>query len=309
MIITLTMNPAIDKTVTIDAFGVDKVNRIGKSRLDAAGKGINVSKVVRELGGRTKTIAFLGGASGDFIKAALEKERITLLDVKVDGETRTNIKIVDPSNNTYTDINDSGSMVGPEQLQVFEKKLMNYVTSQSVVVFTGSVPPGISKDIYKKYIERVQSIGATAVLDADGDLLRHGILAGPKIIKPNIHELENFAGRELKTIDEMIEIAKTFINHGTELVALSLGADGALFIRSDKVIKAKGLNVDVKGTVGAGDAMLGAICYGVHKDLPFEEIVRLAIGASAAKVCMEGTQPPSLSHVYELSRKVKFEEI
>ncbi len=107
----------------------------------------------------------------------------------------------------------------------------------------------------------------------------------------------------------MVETAKIFIEKGTELVALSLGSEGALFIQADKVIKAKGLNVDVKGTVGAGDAMLGAICYGVHKDLPFEEVVRLAIGASAAKVCMEGTQPPSLSHVYELSRKVQFEEI
>ncbi len=100
----------------------------------------------------------------------------------MDGETRTNIKIVDPLNNTYTDINDSGSVVGQEQLEVFEKKLMNYVTSQSVVVFTGSVPPGISKDIYRKYIERVQSIGATAVLDADGDLLKQGMLTGPKLL-------------------------------------------------------------------------------------------------------------------------------
>ncbi|GKT34213.1 1-phosphofructokinase, partial [Aduncisulcus paluster] len=152
--------------------------------LDAAGKGINVSKVVRELGGRTKTIAFLGGASGDYIKAELEKEKISLVEVAIDGETRTNIKIVDPKRNTYTDINDSGAAVSAEQLDLFEKKLVNYVTSQSVVVFTGSVPPGVSKDIYKTYISRVQAIGATAVLDADGDLLKHGVQAGPKIIKP-----------------------------------------------------------------------------------------------------------------------------
>lgn len=309
MIITLTMNPAIDKTVVIDDFCIDKVNRISKSRLDAAGKGINVSKVVRELGGRTKTFAFLGGSSGDFIRSELERERISLVDVEIDGETRTNIKIVDPKTQAYTDINDSGSAVNSTQMDLFEKKLLNYVTSQSVVVFTGSVPPGISKDIYKTLIERVQTIGATAVLDADGELLQHGVKAGPKIIKPNIDELERFAGRKLDGQAQIIEVAKKFIEYGTDLVAVSLGKEGALFVTQDKTYKASGLKVDVKGTVGAGDSMLGAICYGVDKKLPFEEIIRLSIGASAAKVCMEGTQPPKLNQVYDLSRQVSYEEI
>ena len=309
MIITITMNPAIDKTVTIDEFGIDKVNRISSSRLDAAGKGINVSKVVRELGGRTKTIAFLGGASGNFIKSELEKEKISLVDVAIDGETRTNIKVVDPVSKTFTDINDSGSLVTQDQLALFEKKMLNYVTSQSLVVFTGSVPPGVSKEVYKAYINRVQSIGATAVLDADGDLLKYGVEAGPKIIKPNIHELEKYADIQLEREEDIISVAKGLLEFGTELIAVSLGEKGALFITRDKTIRASGLKVDVKGTVGAGDAMLGAICYGVHKNLPFEEIIRLAIGASAAKVCMEGTRPPSLDRVYDLSKQVHFEEI
>ncbi len=309
MIITLTMNPAIDKTVVIENFGIDKVNRIAKSRLDAAGKGINVSKVVRELGGRTKTIAFLGGASGEFIKSELEKERISIVDVQIEGETRTNLKIVDPATQAYTDINDSGSAVNDEQLGVFEKKLMNYVSSQSVVVFTGSVPPGISKDIYKTLIERVQAIGATAVLDADGELLQHGVKAGPKIVKPNIDELERYAGRSLASEAEIIDVAKELIEYGSELIAVSLGKDGALFVTKEKTYKAHGLKVDVKGTVGAGDSMLGAICYGVDKNLPFEEIMCLGIGASAAKVCMEGTQPPKLNQVYDLSKQVNYEEL
>ncbi len=309
MIITITMNPAIDKTVAIDDFKVNQVNRISKSRYDAAGKGINVSKVVRELGGRTKTIAFLGGATGDYIKAELEKEKICLVHVETDGDTRTNIKVVDQNLQTFTDINDSGTTVTEAQLELFEKKMMNYVTSQSVVVFTGSVPPGVSKEIYRSYIKRVQAIGATAVLDADGDLLKHGVEAGPKIIKPNIDELENYVGRKLETDEMIIDVAKSFIKKGSKLVAVSLGEKGALFVTADKVIRANGLKVDVKGTVGAGDAMLGAICYGFNKNIPLEDIVKLSIGASAAKVCMEGTKPPSLDKVYDLSKQVHFEEI
>lgn len=303
------MNPAIDKTVTINDFAIDKVNRITEHRLDAAGKGINVSKVVRELGGRTKIVTFLGGASGQFIRSELEKEKICLVDVTIDGETRTNIKIVDPSNGTYTDINESGVAVTKDQQVLLEKKLMNYVTSQSVVVFTGSVPPGVPKDVYKIFIERVQRIGATAVLDADGDLFKYGVQAGPRIVKPNLHELENYIGHALKTETEIIETARSLLEYGTELVVISMGAEGALFVKKENVIKASGLKVEVKGTVGAGDSMLGAICYGYHKELPFDDVVKLAIGASAAKVCMEGTKPPSLDKVYDLSKQVYFEEI
>jgi len=303
------MNPAVDKTVTINEFEVDKVNRISDFRLDAAGKGINVSKVVRELGARTKIVTFLGGSSGNYIRTELEKEKICLVDVEVEGETRTNIKIVDPIRKTYTDVNESGVFISEDQQILLEKKLMNYVTSQSLVVFTGSVPPGVPKNVYQSLINRVQKIGATAVLDADGDLFKLGIKAGPKIIKPNIHELENYVGHPLESENQIIEVVKSFFEFGTEIAVVSLGAEGALFISQNKIIKAQGLKVDVKGTVGAGDAMLGAICYGYHKDLPFEEIVKLSIGASAAKVCMEGTKPPSLNKVYDLSKQVQFEEL
>ncbi|MBN2899968.1 MAG: 1-phosphofructokinase [Clostridia bacterium] len=309
MIITITMNPAVDKTITINEFQIDQVNRISDFRLDAAGKGINVSKVVKELGGRTKTVAFLGGATGDYIRDQLGDNKIGLVEVRTAGDTRTNIKVVDPVSKTYTDINASGAPVTEEQMELFEKKLFNFVTSQSIVVFTGSVPPGVDKSVYKDLIHRAQAIGATAVLDADGDLLKFGVQAGPKVIKPNIHELEGFCGHPLRTDQEVIEVAKSLLQNGTEMVVVSLGGDGALFVREEDVIKAHGQKVEVKGTVGAGDAMLAAICYGLHKALPFEEMIRLAIGTSAAKVTMEGTQPPNLDKIYRLTKQVKLENI
>lgn len=308
MILTITMNPAVDKTVSIDHFQVNHVNRIKDIRLDAAGKGINVSKMVKQLGGRTKTFAFLGGTTGAFIKSSLEKERVGVVSVEVEQETRTNIKVVDYQSQAFTDINEPGPTITDDQVQLLIKKLINYISSESLVVFTGSVPPGVSKTIYRELIEKVQRIGAKAVLDADGELFKWGIEAGPYLIKPNIHELEGYVGSKLEDENAIIQAARNLLAYGTEWVVITLGSEGALFVSKDKVIRSLGLKVDVKGTVGAGDSMLGALCYGLDKQLPLEEIVKLGIAASAAKVGAEGTQIPELNDIYALMDQVQMQE-
>ncbi|MCK8058584.1 MULTISPECIES: 1-phosphofructokinase [unclassified Fusibacter] len=305
MIITLTMNPAIDHTVSIPDFKVNHVNRITESRYDAAGKGINVSKVVKGLGGRTKVFAFLGGDTGDYIKKSLVEEKISCIAIETSEPTRTNLKIVDPDSKTYTDINQTGAYVSEDQLALFRKQVFNYLSSQSLVVLTGSLPPGVPVTIYQELISDIQAIGAVAVLDADGEAFEHGLKSGPKIIKPNIHELELYVGRKLDTEDEVVQAAKELLAFGTELIAVSMGAEGALFITNNCVYRAHGLKVSVKGTVGAGDAMLAAICYGRDKNLPIEETIRLAIATSAAKVMVEGTKSPDFDTIYDLKKQVK----
>lgn len=308
MILTLTMNPAIDKTISIEAFHIDQVNRISASRLDAAGKGINVSKIVKALGGRTKTFAFLGGNKGDFIEKSLLDEKISLIKIPVTGETRENIKVVDPINNTFTDINEKGPFIFDKDLEFFKKQLIEYTSSSSIVVLTGSVPPGVSKGVYRELIARLKSFGVRTVLDADGELFTEGLKSIPTVIKPNIHELERYVNRTL-TEEEVIEVSKEFINDGIELVAVSLGADGAIFVTKDHVYKVDGLRVNVKSTVGAGDALVAGLCYGLDKNIPIEETIALAIATSAAQVTVEGTQPPTLEVVYKLIKSVKIRKL
>lgn len=308
MILTLTMNPAIDKTVSVNNFTLDRVNRIQEVKLDAAGKGINVSKVVKVLGGKTKTFAFLGGQNGQYIKTELDKEKISLVNVSIEGETRVNTKIVDHKNQTFTDLNEKGPKVTQDHLKKFYDHVVDYSTSQSVVVLTGSVPPGIDSDVYKVLIERLKGFGVTTVLDATGDLFKEAIHIGPTVVKPNHEELEAYVGHELNE-DQIITTSKTFLENGTKIVAVSQGSEGALFITKEGTFKAKGLKVDVLSTVGAGDAMVAGICYGLDKQLPIKDIIALSVACSAAQVTVEGTAPATLDLIYKLAKVVDIERL
>lgn len=309
MIITLTMNPAVDRTLQVDKFTVDRVNLIREDRADVGGKGINVSKVIRQLGGRTKTITFLGGPTGTFIGQELDKMKIGKVAVPVNGITRTNLKIVDLQLGTYTDLNEPGPVIGQEELELFVKQLRIEMTAQSLVVLTGSVPQGVPASIYRDLILDIQKIGARAALDADHDVLKLGIEAAPFLVKPNIHELERLVGRTLEGVSDIMTAARELISQGIRIVIVTLGDQGALFVTEDSAIHAKGVPVQVLSTVGAGDALMGAFCYGLDKQLPLEETIRLSVGASAAMISTAGTQVPEFNRIYELVNLVELEKL
>lgn len=309
MVITITLNPAIDKTVEINEFNIGGVNRVSSMRIDAGGKGINVSKVIKSLDGKSKALGILAGENGKYIKNYLDKLQIDNNFVFLSGETRTNLKIIDAANHTNTDINEIGNPVSNEELKKVEKSIFDELAKENVVVFSGSVPAGVPKNIYRAWIKQVNEYGAKAILDADGELLQEGIKAGPYLIKPNIHELERLYNKELESINEVAETAKDLFKYGIEKIVVSLGEDGALFIDSKNIIHAYGLKVDVKSTVGAGDSMVAALALSLEKGYSLEETVQLAVATSAANVMTSGTQPADISIIRELKKKVEFEYI
>jgi len=309
MVITLTMNPAVDRTLQVDNFTLDRVNLIGEDRSDVGGKGINVSKVIRQLGGRTKTVAFLGGPTGDFVGRELERMRIGRITIPVSGATRTNLKIVDLKQGTYTDLNEPGPVISADELALFVKQLRSEVTAQSLVVLTGSVPRGVPASIYRDLIADIQRIGARAALDADREVLQLGVEAAPYLLKPNIHELERLVGHTLEGTDAILAAARQLIGRGIRIVIVTLGEEGALFVTPERALRAKGLSVQVLSTVGAGDALMGAFCYGLDKEMPFEETVRLCVGASAAMISTEGTQVPEIDRIHDLVNQVELETL
>ena len=201
--------------------------------------------------------------------------------VRIAGQTRVGIKISDPARRETTDINYPGIAPTAQELDALRQQLIELAAlDHAWIVLAGSVPPGVDPAIYGELAQMFRENGQKVVLDASGEPLRHALEAAPHIVKPNIHELEDLVGRKLETREAVVEAARSFIARGTALVAISMGAEGALFVTADEVVAAKPPGIQVRSTVGAGDAMVAGIIAGQLRELPLADCARLATAFS-----------------------------
>lgn len=308
MIITVTLNPAIDKTIKVNSLKLGEVNRTSMVQQDAGGKGINVSKMVKNLGGESIATGVIAGNSGMFIKKQLDSFNIENDFVEIEGNTRTNIKLVDTANEIHTDINEVGADISYNSFIQFEKLLFSKLKPKDILVLCGSVPPNIDKTVYEKWITMANKKQITTILDADGKLLKNGIKAIPSIVKPNIHELERYYDEKINSIDEVIQVAKKLLKCGIELVVVSMGEEGSVFVAKDKIIIAKAEDVNVKSTVGAGDSMVGALAYAMSMNMNLMESAYLSVASATASVTNDGTQMGSLEQVQYWKKNIEIKE-
>ncbi|WP_058484941.1 1-phosphofructokinase [Defluviitalea phaphyphila] len=310
MIYTVTLNPAVDQTIIIDNFKINEVNRVVDAREDVGGKGINVSKMIKNLKGKSVALGIIGGNKGEFIEEQLKSMGIDTDFVKKDTNTRTNIKIVDKVNDTFTDINEKGGEVDYTIIKNIEEKILKTVKTGDILVLAGSVPSNVGSDIYNKWIKMCNEKKVKVFLDADGDLLKQGVKAGPYLIKPNIDELERLFNKKIENINQCISLTKELLfKYGIEIIVVSMGGDGALVITKNNCIKVKALKVEVKSTVGAGDSMVGALAYALDNGYPLEEAIKLSVAASTATISHEGTIMGNLDEIEDLKNKVELEMI
>ena len=306
MIYTVTLNPALDKTVEIPGMALDTVNRITEMRTDPGGKGINVSKVIAKLGGESCAVGILGGESGKMLEKLLEGKPFATRFRFVEGQTRTNLKIIDREGHTNTDINEPGLTVTAAELDALLRELLAELRPGDIVVLAGSLPKGAPQDTYRTWTAACKKAGARVFLDADGALLAEGIKAAPHLIKPNDGELSRLAGKKLETLEELTTEGRKLLERGIERVVISLGGRGALYLRKGSTIYAEGLRVPVGSTVGAGDSVVAAPAYAEAQGLSEEEAVRLSTAAGAANVMCSGTQAAEREAVEALLPKVRF---
>ena len=305
MIYTVTLNPALDKTVQIPSFRLGEVNRISAMRTDPGGKGINVSKVLRELGEPSVAAAILGGAAGRKIESALRALGIEGMYLFTGHETRTNLKIVDPTLHTNTDVNEPGAPADEAVLSKLLTQLTDRLRPGDLVVLSGKVPAGAPDTLYRDWILACRAAGAAVYLDTEGELLRQGVTAGPALIKPNQAELSGVMGRPLTTEDETIRAAQELLAQGVGCVAVTMGAGGALLCWEDCVLRCESPRVPVGSTVGAGDSVVAALAYAQQRQLSREDTARLAMATGAANVMCSGTQAARLGDIEQLLPQVR----
>ncbi len=305
MIYTVTLNPALDKTVEIPDFTIDAVNRVTSARSDPGGKGINVSKVIQKLGSRSIAMGILSGSTGQMILHAVQELGIETDFLMGEGETRMNLKVVDPVCHTFTDINEPGTFFSERETSSLLKKLQEKIKEGDIVILSGRVPQGAPEDTYRKWTTACAERGAKVFLDADGIQMAEGIKASPYLIKPNDRELSELMGRELTDRGAQETAARELIDqYGIRKVAVSLGKEGVLYVTEDMTIYAKGLDVPVKSTVGAGDSVVAALAVAEENGSSPEEAARLSMATGAANVMTDGSQPPEHDLVRELMPKV-----
>ncbi len=298
-VLTLTLNPAIDKTLEVDHLVLNGLNKVQTTILDPGGKGINVSKTVQVLGGSTVAMGIYAGSSGEFILESLDDMGIKNQFLRVSGESRTNLKILDKKTHHVTEINEIGPLVTGEQqaslMQLYEA-LLDQI---SLVVISGSVPPGFSEAIYGDMITAAQKKSVPTFLDADGQLFEIGLKSKPTMIKPNSAELERYFKKIFIEEDDYVKAIQYFLGMGVSHVFISLGAEGALYGNVAGYYRMKPIRVEAHSSVGAGDAFVAACAYGYVTEMKTEEMLKLAIATSAGAVTTIGTKAISRQWIDE----------
>lgn len=288
MIYTITLNPALDRTIWIDRIRDDVSNRIIDEQSFAGGKSIDVSKVLKNFGVDNIALGFVGGFAGRELEGILLNEGIQTDFVRVSGETRTNIILHEKETGRQLAFNARGPEIRPSELMQLVEQI-EILPCPDVVTIGGSLPPGISPEIYRKIITLVGRCRAMVVLDVDGLGLSAGIKANPNIIKPNIHELSELVGRELKEMDEVVEAAREINQGGVEVVLVSMGARGILLVANGEEYVAIPPEVKVENTIGAGDSAVAGFVYGLVNGKNLRESLVYAAAAGTATTIHMGT--------------------
>lgn len=306
-VLTVTLNPAIDKTIYVDNFELYGTNRVQSSLETIGGKGINVSRNLRNMGMNSEILGVFAGVTGKRMTDALVDEHYLVHEISGMGETRINLKIVDQKGHT-TELNELGPALQDDG------NILNWFKdhdfSDTLIVLSGSIPKGVSQDIYGQIINLVKKGGAKVLLDASSKGLEHGLVSVPHIIKPNIDEVQYLLNIEQEPCEaELIEFGKAQIENGVKLVVISLGSKGALFMSDAGIYRADGLDLISKSTVGAGDAMVASLVFSYINQEDIETLIQRAIATSGAAVETRGTNPGELKRINALMKVVRIQEM
>lgn len=308
MIFTLTMNPCLDRYIYVDELVLDDTIRAKKVVDYPGGKGIDVSRVIRELGGVSIAVAIVGGDTGLKLEEMLNREGVIFTPVRVPQETRLNV-IIETKAGQYR-MSMPGEKISAKKLHGVFEVLSALVRPGDVVIVSGSLPRGVVADFYTGIVFSLKQWGATVYFDADGDKLKAGLVGQPDYIKPNLHEFQRLVGAQLSSEGEIVSKAREIIEH-FELkgILLTMGGRGAYLVTQERVLYTKTVEVKVKSAVGAGDSFLAGFVLKKTEGASDEEALRWANAAGTAAVMTPGTRLCRKADVDRLLERIEVVEI
>lgn len=309
MILTVTLNAAIDKRYVVEDFQVGEVNRVLECTYTPGGKGLNVSKPASIAGAKVVATGFVGGHAGHYIEDELKPFGIESAFYHMKEESRSCINIWDTVQKKQTEFLEPGFTVTEEDFEGFVKKFQTLVADADVVAMSGSVPKGLDGTAYQRLVSIVKEAGKKVILDTSGKLLTAGIQAKPTMIKPNIDEIRMLTGSRCDDLDEIIEAAKQIHENGVEIVAVSLGGDGAIVVSGEGTYRAIVPKIDAVNTVGCGDSMIAGFALGLSEGLSICDALKKASAISAAAALREETGFFVKEDMEEIFPQVKIEKI
>lgn len=290
MILTITLNPSVDRAIYLDRLKLHDTNRVVKTATDAGGKGINLSRVADELGASTMAIGFLGGGPGGFVRSVLDHERVPYDFVEIAGETRINFSVEDESDEPPTTFNEKGPEILPSEWEELVAKCRAYASRAGWACMGGSIPPGLGTDAYRTLGRIFKGAGCSLLIDADGEAMKLGLEAKPDLVKPNNKEAGRLLGRTVETDEEVLEAARDIQQMGVATVLISRGAGGAVMANGSGVWVGHSPRVDAHSTIGSGDSLLGAYLWAIRHGYLAEAALQWGMAAGAATATTDGSE-------------------
>jgi len=304
LILTLTINPAVDRTVTVDKLVFEDRGYILDHSEAAGGRGINASLVIHAFGGKTLALVASGGDAGAKMEKSLAGMKFPFEVVRVRSQTRTNLTISDKQGLTVK-LNEVGAPLEKQELKELHNLVEARVAKASWLMICGSIPPGVPPHFYCEIIAMAKKRGVKTLLDTDGEALVHALEARPTIITPNQHEAERLLGRALITRSQFLEALDRIQAMGSESVLLSLGSRGALGSSPDGVFEALPPRIDALCPIGAGDAMAAAFVWSMDKKKSFADSMRWGVAAGTAKAGLPGMTFPTVEQTRAIYKQVE----
>lgn len=309
MITTITLNAAIDQIYQVDRLESEAVNRVKDIHQDAGGKGLNVAKVLKQLGANVDAGGFLGGMNGERIRSLVREKGIADEFIPITGESRVCLTIMDEATGKGTEFLESGPVVTEKEWQ----KMLSWLEKKSKrtkwFALSGSLPKGLPSDAYAQLIGIIQSNGAKAILDSSGEALRHGIEAKPFAIKPNERELADLLGVPALSLSLMIEEGHRLVDSGIPHVCFTLGGEGALIVNREGCFRVKAPAITVKNTVGSGDAFIGGLIDGFAASQDSFEAYKRAVACGSVNAAHMEIGHIDLMEVERIVKEITITEL